>query len=134
MTNQVQEKSPVQQLDMALLRYAELQQEKDRITHNMKITKDTIEKLVRDHNLGGHQVSIPDTDKDIKAVVSQKQVRVLDVNELSVALGVSISDAKKKEVLMRAIAEGRLTMADYEGFHYYEPQDKFSIRKVKAGK
>lgn len=126
--------SPVQQLDMALLRYAEFQQEKERLNHNMKLAKENIERLVREHNLGGHQTPIQGTDKDLKVTVSQKQVRVLDVAELSSALGVTDTEAKKKEVLMRAIAEGRLTLAAYEGFHYYEPQDKFSIRKVKAAK
>lgn len=132
MTNTVQQ-TPAQLLNMALDNYAGLLAERDRINENLKLVKATIERLTRENNIESHQTPIQGTDKDLKVTRKPKQVRVLDVNELSVALGVSVAEAKKKETLMRAVAEGRLTLAEYEQMHFYEQQSKLSIRRVKAG-
>lgn len=125
--------TPVQQMDVKLTTYADMLAEKKRLDHNMKLLKASIGELVREHDLSGHQIPIAGSDRDIKVSVSQKQTRTLDVHELATDLGVSETDAKKKEVLMRAIAEGKLTMADYEGYFYYENVEKLSIRTVKGG-
>lgn len=124
--------TPVMQLDAKLSRYDEISREIARLKIEQGLIKQSATALVKEHHLSGHRIPLPNTQQDIKITVDTKPKRALDVDQLATDLGISVTEAKKKETLMRAVSEGRLTMAAYEGYFFYEEVEKTNIRRVKA--
>lgn len=131
MTNQTQEVSTIAQLEAKMVRFIQAGDEMKRLQGERELLKASIGKLVKDHAMDGHRTPTADNSKDIKVSSGLRRRVVLDVETLASDLGVSVSAVGKKDFLIKAVQEGKLTADQYASYYFEETVETTSIRTVK---
>lgn len=126
-----QQKDTMSQLESKILRYNELNDIKRRAEEEQELIKKSLIKSMNDHMLFEHRVML-DGGHDVKATLGTRTTKKVDKEELANDLGISIESAGKKDVLIKNVEEGRLTLMQYKGYEYDEHTETLSIRRVKA--
>lgn len=126
-----QQQSTLPTIEAKMLRYQELTNIVNKAKEEQELIKGTLMRYFKEHHLNEHRVGL-DGNFDVKATIGESRRTKVDTEQLSHDLGISETSAKQKEVLMKAVQDGKLTIVQYEGYKYTDVTETISLRKVKA--
>jgi ribosomal protein L28 len=124
-------KSALQTIEQKALRVYELTRQQAIAEEEKVLLKKSIGHLMKENLMDEHLFGL-DGNSDLKVVVSARTTKKVDKEELAADLGISLEAAGKKDVLIKKVEEGKLTLSQYKGYEYEETVEQIQVRKVNA--
>ena len=119
------------QIESKALRMVGLSDENRKIEEEKELIKESLAPLMEEEGMTEYRAAL-DEHYDAKITAGTHASWKLDEEGLADHLDMAISAVKDKEVLIKAVEDGRLTLDRYKSFFYRHVETKVSVRRVKA--
>src|SRR6185312_2503609 len=113
------EKSALQTIEQKALRVYELNRQQALAEEEKTLLKKSILQTMKEEHMFDHLFNL-DEGSDLKLTIGDRTTTKLDKEELASDLGISMESAGKKDVLIKQVEEGKLTLNQYKQYEYEE--------------
>jgi hypothetical protein len=121
----------MENLEAKMLRYQELNRIMANAEEEKALLKESMAMIMKEEGITEHRVRLNES-QDVKVTLGTRNTKKLDKEELASDIGVSVESAGKKDTLVKAAEEGRLTLQQYRQYEYEERKESVSVRVVNA--
>lgn len=116
------------QIEQAALSYYECTRQIAKAEDTKELLKKKLLFLMKEIVSDSYDV-ILDENHNLKITVKQVEVKKVDTDQLASDLDIAVSNANKKDVLIDLTEQGKLTLEQYQKYHYMSPEQRVTIRK-----
>lgn len=120
-------------LESRMFRFLEITQTQANLKEEKSNLKELIIEMLREEDLS-HHTALFDEHHELKVTVSPGSKKVFEKEKMADDLGVTAASTQKKDFLINMTEQGRLTLDQFKKYFHQEPNEKFSLRKVKKKK